>query len=70
VRHPHFDRHPNGSVEAGKLRAPTNSVKSRMACPREYESMSRFVTTVSFVPDKIDAELPVCFFLDTSVSLF
>jgi hypothetical protein len=31
VRRPHFDRHPNGTLEAGKLRAWGNSVKSGMA---------------------------------------
>jgi hypothetical protein len=28
VRRPHFDRHPSGTLEAGKLRARVNSVKS------------------------------------------
>ncbi|PYK54126.1 MAG: hypothetical protein DME48_09175 [Verrucomicrobia bacterium] len=31
VRRPHFDCHPHGTLEAGKLRAQGNSVKSGVA---------------------------------------
>jgi hypothetical protein len=34
LRRPHFDRHPSGTLEAGKLRAPVNSVKSRVVTQR------------------------------------
>jgi len=41
VRRPHFDCHPHGTLEAGKLRAQGNSVKSRVA-PECRESIDRF----------------------------
>jgi hypothetical protein len=43
-----FDRHPNSIMEAEKLRARSNSVKSRVA-PRRCELISRFATASTLV---------------------
>jgi hypothetical protein len=47
VRRPHFfDRHPRGTLEAGKLRARVNSVKSGVA-QRRCESIDHFTTATA-----------------------
>src|SRR6266576_3333242 len=61
VRRPHFDRHLSATLEAGKLRAPVNSVKSRVAPPWRCESIDRFATTTASVTNKSAARLFFCF---------
>jgi hypothetical protein len=49
VRRPHFfDRHPSGTLEAGKLRARVNSVKSGVAQWR-CESIDHFTTAIALL---------------------
>ena len=51
-----FDRHLSGTLEAGKLRARVNSVKSGVAAPRRCESIERFATTTASVTNKSAVE--------------
>ena len=70
VRRPHFDRHPDGTLEAGKLRARGNSVKSRVA-PQGRESIDHFAAGFGpSVTDKSATGFFFCFPSDTCLSVF
>ena len=67
VRRPHFDRHPSGTLEAGKLRAPVNSVKSRVAPWRcesaDCSAAARGPPVTNNFPGEISSRDPFLFFL-------
>jgi hypothetical protein len=56
VRRPHFDRHSSGTLEAGKLRARVNSVKSGVPAHGDVNRFDRFATTTASVTNKAAAK--------------
>jgi len=70
VRRPHFDRHLSATLEAGKLRARVNSVKSRVAAPMAMWIDWSLLYNDCFCHEQICGEIVFLFPSDTRVSLF